>query len=177
MKKKVGRPSKLSDKVIAQVELLAGMEHTEQEIAQILGVTALTINNWKTNKEFLYALKRGKALTDSKITKTLVKRALGYSYKEITREPFEEIEYEEGQRVSCRKNPNKMIVTKIVEKRIPPNIVAMIFWLKNRRKDLWRDVTSTDINVKGKIIQELHDLAKNGKLKDPNRIANLLPNE
>ena len=124
-KKKVGRPSKLSNRVIEQVELLAGFELTEEEIGQVLGVTRLTINNWKTNKEFLYALKKGKATLDAKVVKSLVKRALGYSYKEITRE------LKDG----------KITVTKIIDKFLAPDTTAMIFWLKNRRKDLWREVT------------------------------------
>ena len=167
MKKRVGRPSKLSDRVIKQVEILAGLELTEEEIAQVIGVTALTIRRWKTNREYCSALKRGKVLVDSKVSKTLVKRALGYSYKEITRE----------------RKDGKIVVTKVVEKKMAPDVVAMIFWLKNRRKDLWRDAVEKDINVKGKVIQELHNLAKNngnGKIKkddNGNRIANLIENE
>lgn len=159
MKKKIGRPSKLSNKVIAQVEILAGMEHTEEEIAQVLGVTALTIINWKSNKEFLYAIKRGKAIVDSKVTKSLIKRALGYSYKEITRK---------------LKN-NKMVVTEVKDKMVVPDVVAMIFWLKNRKKGLWRDVVEKDINVKHTIIQQLHDLAESlDKPKDENRIKHFI---
>ena len=139
MKKKPGRPSKLSNKVIAQVEILAGLELTEEEISQVIGVTALTIRNWKSNREFLSALKRGKAITDTKVTKSLVQRALGYKYKEITREPKITYVYDAKGKVKDEIFHKELVVTKIVEKQVAPDVVAQIFWLKNRKKDLWRD--------------------------------------
>lgn len=33
------------------------------------------------------------------------------------------------------------------EKYYPPNTTAQIFWLKNRKKDDWRDKRETDVNV------------------------------
>ena len=132
-KKKVGRPSRLSNQVIAQVEILAGLELTEKEIAHVIGVSEVTIANWKTNAEFLNALKRGKSLVDTKVTKSLVKRALGYAYKEITRESTLVKVDANG------KHHYKQLITKIVNKHCSPDVVAIIFWLKNRRRDLWRD--------------------------------------
>lgn len=142
-KKKTGRPSRLSDRVIAQVEILAGLEHTEEEIAHILGVTALTIRRWKSNDAFYSALKRGKSLTDSKVTKSLVQRALGYTHKEIIREAqLDKID-------ANGKHHYKTAVTKIIEKKIPADTTAIIFWLKNRRRDLWRD-KEVNINIEHK---------------------------
>jgi len=162
MKKKIGRPSKLSNKVIAQVEILAGLELTEAEIAQVLGVTALTIRNWKTNREFLSALKRGKAIVDSKVTKSLVKKALGYSYKEITREAkLTKIDPITGKHFYSN------LVTKIVEKQVAPDVVAQIFWLKNRRRELWRD-KETIINIEHN--QFFNDIIAKPKLPERNRI-------
>ena len=132
-KKKVGRPSRLSNQVIAQVELLAGFELTEAEIAQVIGVNMLTIRRWKTNEEYCIALKRGKAIVDAKVTKTLVKRALGYDYKEITRESTLVKVDANG------KHHYQQLITKIVNKHSAPDVVAIIFWLKNRRRDLWRE--------------------------------------
>ena len=149
MKKKVGRPSRLSNKIIEQVELLSGFELIEEEIMQVIGVPNVTFNRWKTNRKFREALKRGKVVVDSKVVKCLVKRALGYSYKEITREPRSVITYDKNGKKKTETFANEIIITKIVDKHLAPDITAMIFWLKNRRRDLWRDITSNvEIGVK-----------------------------
>ncbi len=38
-------------------------------------------------------------------------------------------------------------ITKVVEKQLPPDPTSMIFWLKNRRPEEWRDKTDVDLNV------------------------------
>jgi len=157
MKKKVGRPSKLSNKVIAQVEILAGLALTEKEIAQVIGVNTVTLYRWKTNKEFCNALKRGKAITDTKVTKSLVQRALGYSHKEITRES--QLIKVDGE----GKHTYANMITKIVDKQVAPDVVAQIFWLKNRRRDLWRD-KETVINIEHN--QFFNAIIAKPKLKD-----------
>ena len=50
---------------------------------------------------------------------------MGYQYKEET--------YER------RGTEGKMVLMKTVTKEVPPATCAQIFWLKNRRPDLWRD--------------------------------------
>src|SRR5699024_1109586 len=65
------------------------------------------------------ALKRGKEVVDREVENALLKRALGYRYKEVTEEYGE--------------------VTKVVTKEVQPDTTAQIFWLKNRKPDMWRD--------------------------------------
>lgn len=46
-------------------------------------------------------------------------------------------------------------------KTLPPDVVACIFWLKNRQPDLWRD--RRDLDVSGKVehfVAEVPELAK-----------------
>lgn len=85
---------------------------------------------WKDKySEISEALKRGKEVVDIQVENALLKRALGYQYKETTREKV--------------KNPvtgfSCMSVTKEVAKEVVPDTTAQIFWLKNRRPDKWRD--------------------------------------
>jgi hypothetical protein len=65
------------------------------------------------------ALKQGKEVVDRQVENALLKRALGYRYKEVTEEHGE--------------------VSKVVTKEVQPDAVAQIFWLKNRKPDVWRD--------------------------------------
>lgn len=54
---------------------------------------------------------------------------MGYSFDEVTKEPRQNTDTGEVE----------LVVTKIVRKHQPPNVTALIFWLKNRRRDSWRD--------------------------------------
>lgn len=63
----------------------------------------------------------------------LLKRALGYKYNEITREPVEQINEMTGQMETA------MLETKIVTKEVQPDVTAQIFWLKNRKPNELRD--------------------------------------
>lgn len=63
-------------------------------------------------------------------------------------------------------NNGELVVTKTVTKEVVPDTTAQIFWLKNRRPDLWRD--RKDVAVEGEFknpfrgltTEELKKLAK-----------------
>ena len=105
-------------------------------------VTEQTINNWKLkDPKFFESLKEWKNEADAKVEKTLLQRALGYRYDEVTYEKFkkdglgvriiDEGELEEIKKENCK--------IKIVVKEIIPDVTAQIFWLKNRKPKDWRD--------------------------------------
>ncbi len=98
---------------------------TEQQLADKIGVSRRTISRWKRNHPPIRdALNKGKEIFDNEVEESLFKLAMGH-YVEETRET--EDEYHE--------------TTKTTTKRyIPPNVTAIIFWLKNRRKETWTDV-------------------------------------
>lgn len=64
------------------------------------------------------------------IEKALLKRALGFSQEECVTE--EVIDSETGM---VRETAKRRRVTK----EVPPDVRALLFWLKNRRPDRWRD--------------------------------------
>ncbi len=66
------------------------------------------------------------AFNHKMVEKALYKRAKGFSYYEITKEPDEE-------------NPEKEKIVKKQKKTVIPDVSACIFWLKNRLPDKWRD--------------------------------------
>jgi hypothetical protein len=98
---------------------------TDKQIAGELGVVESTLHAWKKrHPEFAAALKQSKNFVDSLVEDSLLKSALGY---EVVEEEFERDPLE--QRVRWKKK----------RKQVAPNVIAQIFWLKNRRPDLWRD--------------------------------------
>ena len=93
---------------------------TDEQIAKNIGINRDTLYRWKkAYPDFSDALKRGKEVVDRQVENALLKRALGYTYDEVT--------FEDGVEV------------KRVRKQVVPDTTAQIFWLKNRKPEDWRD--------------------------------------
>lgn len=114
---------------LLKIEAWARDGLTNEQIANNIGIAEGTLYTW-INKydELNEALKKGKEVIDIQVENALLKRALGYRYKEITR-----------NLVADEDCNTRMEVTKEVEKEVLPDTTAQIFWLKNRRPDIWRD--------------------------------------
>lgn len=72
---KIGRPFKGDQVNLEQVEIIASLGLTDEEIAVILGISERTLNYWKKSPEFLQSLKRGKLKADFQIVKSLYEKA------------------------------------------------------------------------------------------------------
>jgi len=60
---------------------------TDEQIAANMGIRRETLIEWKKKyPNISNTLKRGKEVVDRQVENALLKRALGYSYKETTRE-------------------------------------------------------------------------------------------
>ena len=93
---------------------------TDEQIAKNMGIVRSTLNVWKEQFSVISdALKRTKAIVDAEVENALFKRAMGFTYEEVT--------YRYG--VEVRR----------VKKIVPPDTTAQIFWLKNRKPSEWRD--------------------------------------
>ncbi len=121
---------------------------TDEQIAHNMGITVKTLWVWKNKYgKLCNALKKGKEVVDIEVENALLKRALGYRYDEETKEVNEDTQCLE--------------TTKIVTKEIQPDVTAQIFWLKNRRPDLWRDKQNVELNASLKSeTSKLDDLIK-----------------
>lgn len=128
---KVGRPPKLSEDDLDKILRAARCGLTDKQIAMIWGVTFQTLNNYKTqHPEFFESLKQQKALADVEVIDSLRQRAVGYTCKE------------EKQFVIKNK-----VVTHEAVKHYPPDPTSMIFWLKNRQPELFRDKQEHEISI------------------------------
>lgn len=109
---------------------------TDEQIAKNMGIARDTLIQWKKKySDISDTLKRGKEVVDIQVENALLKRALGCTCKETTRELC----------MNKTTGNMEMTVTKVVEKELPPDTTAQIFWLKNRKPDKWRDkVVSKD---------------------------------
>lgn len=107
---------------------------TDEQIADNMGIKRPTLYEWKKrHPDISDTLKKGKEVIDRHVENALLKRALGYRYDEVTREPgtVEDEETGELKRV--------MVETKRVTKEVQGDTTAQIFWLKNRKPEQWRD--------------------------------------
>jgi hypothetical protein len=118
-----GRPSAYRPEHAEQALKLCRLGATDADIAEFFGVSEQTINAWKgRHPEFLESLKGGKMEADAHVADRLFKRATGYEHEAVKIMQYE----------------GAVIEVPYVE-HYPPDTTAAIFWLKNRRPDLWRD--------------------------------------
>ena len=123
---------------------------TEEQIAKNMGISVKTLYNWKTdNLPILQALKRGKEVVDIEVENALLKRALGYT---VT------LKEQKVDKDGC-------VHDLVKDVHVPGDTTAQIFWLKNRRKQQWRDKVeyeNTGENKNG-VMDELVEALKNVK--------------
>jgi len=121
-KKPVGRPSKKGEIDMAALYRMAAAGLTECQMAQVIGISRASLSEYKKDPAFHEVLKKGKAISDARVVRSLFERATGYEHDS------EEI---------------KVIGTEVVRvptiKHYPPDPTAIIFWLKNRDPENWRD--------------------------------------
>lgn len=109
---------------------------TDKQIAHNIGITEQTLNVWK--KQFpsiLESLKKSKEVVDREVENALHKRAIGFKIQvnkplKVKREYFDEY----GRKCSVEE-----VVQAEETMYIPPDTTAQIFWLKNRKRDVWGD--------------------------------------
>lgn len=119
---------------------------TEEQIAANMGISRSTLSEWKKkHSDISDTLKRGKEVVDRQVENALLKRALGYRYKETTKELV--TDKDTGY--------SELVITKVVEKEVIPDTTAQIFWLKNRKPSMWRDRAQMDIDAEFSKVDEL----------------------
>lgn len=120
-----GRPTSYKPEYAEQAAKLCALGATDAELADFFKVTTVTIWRWQSaHVEFCNALKRGKDAADERVERSLYARATGYTFDAV--------------KIFMPAGAKKPVYAKYQE-HVPPDVTAQIFWLKNRRREEWRD--------------------------------------
>ncbi|GEK38888.1 transposase [Lacticaseibacillus casei] len=143
---------------------------TDEQIAHNIGIKRPTLYDWKKKySDISDALKRGKEVVDQMVAGSLVKRALGmtitnttYKMVPIRDDVLEakrarwrnehQIDHPEFTRkelvqASIENVPTyEKIPIMVNENELAPDTSAQIFWLKNRKPELFRDQAFKQLN-------------------------------
>lgn len=143
---------------------------TNEQIAKKIGVRRQTISEWiKKYPDIADALKKGKEIVDAEIEDSLISIMKKHTvtttqYKMVKKDAFN-LKAERSKFANIYKldHPNatkeevgiavaehvdvyeKIPISKTVTE-VDPNASAIIFWLKNRRPDIYRDQTFQKLN-------------------------------
>lgn len=124
-----GRPTKYKPEYAEQARKLCGLGATDAQLADFFDVAISTICLWKVKyPEFSEAISVPKEVADSRVEQSLYRRAMGYEHDEV------DIRVVNGE-----------IVETPIRKYYPPDSTAMIFWLKNRNPEKWRETKAVEL--------------------------------
>lgn len=144
------RPSKYETHVEPNIEVIQGLIRsgfTEESIAKRFGVGRTT---WKRHKirhpEFKQAIIEAQKDIAALAVNSLIKRAQGYDYDEVTTEVHDNGQQQTQSGVSTGRR-----VIKKVTRHVPPDVAAICVVLFNRMAEKWRH--KTEIQHSGEIKQ------------------------
>lgn len=136
-----GRPTDYRPEFCKQAAKLAQLGATDRDLAEFFDVHIRTVQRWTAqHEEFRRAIQLGKNEADEKVERSLYHRAVGYSF--------------EAEKIFNNKGD---IVRAPYIEHVPPDTAAAFIWLKNRRPDIWRDRTETNVNHTLTIPQAFED--------------------
>lgn len=152
----------LTEDGLLRIEGWAREGLTDEQIAGNVGCSYSTFRVWLEKYPALSAaLKKGKRPADIQVENALFKRAIGYDYTEETSE----------LRFDKKTGKYEMKVVKTVKKHMPPDVTAIIFWLKNRKKEFWRDRQDysllAEVEDLGEIEEEIYGTVSSSEKKNP----------
>jgi hypothetical protein len=149
-----GAPTKFKEEYSEQAYKLCLLGATDKDMAEFFEVVESTINLWKLeHAQFSESIKAGKEIANAEVADSLHQRAKGFEWDEAQPIKIKEVLYENGKRL---KEVEKVEIV-MVHKVVPPDPTSAIFWLKNRKKQYWRDKTETDITTNGESINAQSD--------------------
>lgn len=152
-KAKIGRPTVYKPEYVELAQNYALLGATDEQMGKFFGVADRTFQKWKKkHPEFVQALKSGKADADANVAKSLYRRAIGYAHPAVK------------MFVVKDKDGNASVLSHQYVERYAPDPTSGIFWLKNRRPDVWRD-KPVEITVDDDQMKDLLD-AINGSPKE-----------
>lgn len=147
-----GRPTDYREDYDRQAEKLCQLGATDEDLADFFNVSVRTIHRWKlAHPTFCHAIKIAKDSADDRVEMSLYRRATGYTFDS------EKIFQSGGE-----------IIRAETREHVPPDPTSMIFWLKNRRKEQWRDRSENAlVDENGKTITPIVNVSLSPTRSDP----------
>lgn len=106
----------------------------DEQIAKNMGVAYSTFKEWKKRfPDLSDVLKRSKEVVDREVENALFESAKGFVYEE-----------------EAVTNTGEVVTVKKYSK---PNVTAIIFWLKNRKRNEWRDKQEIEQEITQRTIE------------------------
>ena len=128
--------SKYESHVEPKLELIEAWARdglTLEQIAHNLGIADSTIRKYRDRYEPLAAaLARGREVVDVIVENALLKKCTGYDYTEVYREYKVSKDPDTGEEVK------ELVKTKETTRHVDGDVTAQMFWLANRKRDVWR---------------------------------------
>lgn len=124
---------------------------SDEQLAKNMGCSYSTLRVWAEKYPALSAaLKKGREVVIREVENALVKRARGYDYTEETKE----------RKYNNRTGEYEMVVTKSIQKTVPPDVGAIAFYLKNVAPDRWRDKQNIELSSQKDDMAKMDDILK-----------------
>lgn len=159
-KEKAQEKSFYSKKVQPRLDIIQGyarMGYDNNEIADKIDISPVTMKRYLDNEDdrydpLRYSLKAGRELTDILVENALLKRCLGYKYKEITKE----------RKLQSDGNYS-LEITKVVQKEVQADVGACEYWLEHRANKRWQvnPIAEANENLANDAILKISDLINN----------------
>ena len=116
------RGIEITQEILDKISHCIELGYSDVQTAELLGIHRTTLRNWKLTHDEIRRLYQsdgqdGDEERKKQVEEALLKRAIGYTQTEITRQVGKD---------------GKLGVVKTVEKQVMPSTTAQIFWLKNR---------------------------------------------
>lgn len=136
----------LTEERLALLEGWARDGLNDEQIAHNMGINPRTLYRWKKNNEQIcQSIKKGKEVADYIVENALYKRALGYTTVVLE----DKLDKDGCVHKDLRR-----------EVHVPGDVGAMVFWLKNRKPDKWKDKPQEQSDSKSKKVVIVNDLPK-----------------
>jgi transposase-like protein len=144
-----GRPTDYRPEYIERAKEMCISGATDAELAEEFDVSVTTLYNWRAKyPEFLQALKIPKEIADNRVERSLFERATGYTRESV--------------KIFCSKDG---AITQVpFLEHVPPDPTSMIFWLKNRKPDQWRE--KSELEVTGNLAETIAEARKRARTPD-----------
>lgn len=125
---------------------------TDEQIADNMGISRSTLNEWKKKySDISDTLKKNKEIADRNVENALYERALGGTHTVTKAVKLKESYYDKQGR-KCEKEIVQMVLEQVY---VPGDTTAQIFWLKNRKPEVWKDKQIVEAEIGAKKLEDL----------------------